>query len=143
MFNFRSLAEVVGVSLEGENAGRRLSQLQCEAGTNETTNSPSHEIVGSEGLGASQPGKAFAMEPTKEVPPNSLSEDTTPDGNTSDHLTEGRRVDEQNAAPATSDAPQLPELTITPNITASVGIDDDSKALTHATTVERAQQATQ
>lgn len=30
MFNFRSLAEVVGVSLEGKNAGRRLSRIEAE-----------------------------------------------------------------------------------------------------------------
>lgn len=30
MFNFRSLAEVVGVSLEGENAGRRLSRIEAD-----------------------------------------------------------------------------------------------------------------
>jgi hypothetical protein len=30
MFNFRSLAEVVGVSLEGENAGRRISRIEAE-----------------------------------------------------------------------------------------------------------------
>ncbi|RKU43044.1 SNF1-interacting protein, variant 2 [Coniochaeta pulveracea] len=30
MFNFRSLAEVVGVSLEGQNAGRRLSRIEAE-----------------------------------------------------------------------------------------------------------------
>lgn len=30
LLNFRSLAEVVGVSLEGENAGRRLSQIETE-----------------------------------------------------------------------------------------------------------------
>lgn len=30
MFNFRSLAEVVGVTLEGENAGRRLSRIEAE-----------------------------------------------------------------------------------------------------------------
>lgn len=30
MFNFSSLAEVVGVSLEGENAGRRLSRIEAD-----------------------------------------------------------------------------------------------------------------
>ncbi|KAK3303106.1 uncharacterized protein B0T15DRAFT_263649 [Chaetomium strumarium] len=142
MFNFRSLAEVVGVSLEGENAGRRISQLQPEAETHEATNSQSPETVGSEGIGASQPGKAFRTEPAKEVSANGLLHDTATDINAGDHPTEGRRVDEQNAAPATSGAPRLPELTITPDTTTSIGIDDDSKALTHATTVEHAQQAT-
>lgn len=33
MFNFRSLAEVVGVSLEGEHAGRRISRIEAEKQT--------------------------------------------------------------------------------------------------------------
>ncbi|KAH8899877.1 hypothetical protein GQ53DRAFT_740887 [Thozetella sp. PMI_491] len=35
MFNFRSLAEVVGVTLEGENAGRRLSRIEAEKNAKE------------------------------------------------------------------------------------------------------------
>ncbi|KAK4233810.1 hypothetical protein C8A03DRAFT_19176 [Achaetomium macrosporum] len=130
MFNFRSLAEVVGVSLEGGSAGRRLSQLQSEAGTKDSTNSQSQETVRSEEIGAAQVDKAATMEPTKET-------------STNDPLKENRRVDQHNAAHATSGAPRLPEVTITPDITASVGIDDESKRLTHEATVERAQQAAQ
>jgi hypothetical protein len=37
MFNFRSLAEVVGVSLEGEHAGRRLSQIEAEREAKESS----------------------------------------------------------------------------------------------------------
>lgn len=37
MFNFRSLAEVVGVTLEGENAGRRLSRIEAEKKAKESS----------------------------------------------------------------------------------------------------------
>jgi hypothetical protein len=37
MFNFRSLAEVVGVSLEGENAGRRLSRIEADKLASDST----------------------------------------------------------------------------------------------------------
>jgi hypothetical protein len=37
MFNFRSLAAVVGVSLEGENAGRRISRIEAERVAKEST----------------------------------------------------------------------------------------------------------
>ncbi|KAK1754276.1 hypothetical protein QBC47DRAFT_302825 [Echria macrotheca] len=43
MFNFRSLAEVVGVSLEGEHAGRRLSQI--EADKKAALDSPAEERI--------------------------------------------------------------------------------------------------
>ncbi|KAK0616819.1 hypothetical protein B0T14DRAFT_568394 [Immersiella caudata] len=54
MFNFRSLAEVVGVTLEGENAGRRLSQIETErkagkadeiVGVDEQAESPSSDSL--------------------------------------------------------------------------------------------------
>ncbi|EON99199.1 putative c2h2 zinc finger protein [Phaeoacremonium minimum UCRPA7] len=48
MFNFRSLAEMVGVEIEGENAGRRLSQIGNMSGSppkgDDASNSPSDTV---------------------------------------------------------------------------------------------------
>ena len=46
MFNFRSLAEVVGVSLEGENAGRRLSLIEAERKARELGETQPQESTG-------------------------------------------------------------------------------------------------
>jgi hypothetical protein len=43
MFNFRSLAEVVGVTLEGENAGRRLSRIEVDKKTAEEESATSQD----------------------------------------------------------------------------------------------------
>jgi hypothetical protein len=46
MFNFRSLAEVVGVSLEGENAGRRLSRIESDKKAKESAEKPADQGQG-------------------------------------------------------------------------------------------------
>ncbi|KAK0662570.1 hypothetical protein QBC41DRAFT_28114 [Cercophora samala] len=55
LFNFRSLAEVVGVTLEGENAGRRLSQIELEG-------SKSSENEQEEGAAQKQTGEELERE---------------------------------------------------------------------------------
>lgn len=58
MFNFRSLAEVVGVSLEGENAGRRLSRIAAEKKAKETAEKPTSQEHEQDGDGASKAEEA-------------------------------------------------------------------------------------
>ncbi|KAK4201534.1 hypothetical protein QBC40DRAFT_59646 [Triangularia verruculosa] len=125
LLNFRSLAEVVGVSLEGENAGRRQSHIELEKQSKDAENSQ---------RGAAAQHKA--------------SESVTTEANQGDVPTnqagkENEREQLHFEAPGTSDPSLPPKVMVTPD-TPAVEISEDSKQLgCQTTTVERTQQLTQ
>ena len=146
MFNFRSLAEVVGVSLDGENAGRRLSLIEAERRAREAGQAPSQESPGSSGsneLEASDPSPAsngIDVVAEEEIPatqsvgvPAGSDVKTAPKENTmNEHL---------GPAAAASDSLSPPTVTITPDTPAAASVDDDSKQLGCEAAVERVHQA--
>jgi hypothetical protein len=115
MFNFRSLAEVVGVSLEGENAGRRLSLIEAERKAKESGEAQSHETT--------SPGESR--------------------GATSDAGTSAGEPSAKDTKPTASVSLSPPTVTITPDTPAAGDNDDDSKRLGCETAVEFVHQAAQ
>ncbi|KAK4118916.1 hypothetical protein N657DRAFT_684863 [Parathielavia appendiculata] len=144
MFNFRSLAEVVGVSLEGENAGRRLSLIEAERKAKEAgAGQPQAGEVGAadnarraeEGvIGRSSSGTMSTSQPVE----------VTADKNSKGSGDEVRADAQTDTTPATSvSLIPPPTVTITPDTPAAAGTEDDSKQLGCDSAVERVQQATQ
>ncbi len=134
MFNFRSLAEVVGVSLEGENAGRRLSLIEAERKANERgeTGSPENTASGKASDGAT--AELVEEAPSNELPPVTHAKQDPK---------EGTADEEAGATPASSASLSPPTVTITPDTPATAGVDKDGKQLGCETAVERVHQATQ
>lgn len=133
MFNFRSLAEVVGVGLEGENAGRRLSQIEIDQGRKEPRDSPSQQGLGSsdvETSKADKTGNEVVGEPREG--PSASQAGNAALGDTNDDLI---------AIPGSLPPPKV---TVTPDTPAPVGPDDeDFKQLGCATAVEHVHQMAQ
>lgn len=119
LLNFRSLAEVVGVSLDGENAGRRLSQIEAGRGAEGLTESHSLDGGDARAEKTGDSGTGFAEEPAAK-----------------DLMAKTTAVD--NASPL-----PLPEVMITPETPAPLGNDDDSKQLGSGASVEHVHLATQ
>ncbi|KAH6617676.1 hypothetical protein B0J18DRAFT_258256 [Chaetomium sp. MPI-SDFR-AT-0129] len=133
MFNFRSLAEVVGVSLEGENAGRRLSLIEAEKRARELTKTESQEnIVTGEGelakptTSTDEEGKTEAASDPPPVPvetaPNSATEVGAEESITED-------AEPKQATTAASDSLSPPTVTVTPDTPTTADGDDESKRL--------------
>ncbi|KAK4654367.1 SNF1-interacting protein [Podospora pseudocomata] len=124
LLNFRSLAEVVGVSLEGENAGRRLSQIELEK--SKRSEEPQQKATTTEQAG----GNLLA-----EAAQNGAAQKQT-----------GEEIERELLhleAPSTSDPSLPPKVMVTPD-TPAVEIGEDSKQLGYqTTTVERTHQLTQ
>ncbi|KAK4665628.1 SNF1-interacting protein [Podospora pseudopauciseta] len=124
LLNFRSLAEVVGVSLEGENAGRRLSQIELEK--SKLSEEPQQKATTTEQAG----GNLLA-----EAAQNGAAQKQT-----------GEEIERELLhleAPSTSDPSLPPKVMVTPD-TPAVEIGEDSKQLGYqTTTVERTHQLTQ
>lgn len=141
MFNFRSLAEVVGVSLEGENAGRRLSLIEAEREANERRETESPEITGSSEVEPSPvAGKASSEGLTAELieeVPSSQPVEVPQDPK------QGTADEEAGPTPASSASLSPPTVTITPDTPAAAGVGNDAKQLGCETAVERVHQATQ
>jgi hypothetical protein len=145
MFNFRSLAEVVGVSLEGENAGRRLSLIEAERTAKEAGAAQPQDSTGSGEVGAASADRAEdgAAEGSRGEISSCLPVGAATDNGTKGNG-DGSNQDEQpDTAPVTSASLPPPTVTITPDTPAAAGIDDDSKQLGCEEAVERVQQATQ
>lgn len=115
MFNFRSLAEVVGVSLEGEHAGRRLSRIEAEK--------QAKELEGGRPDDADREGAKVEQ-----------LEDASSNSGKVGNL-------EENQSPGL--AP--PKVTITPEtpVAGAQGEEDSKQLGNEATTVERASEVTQ
>lgn len=124
LLNFRSLAEVVGVSLEGENAGRRLSQIELEK--SKRSEEPQQKATTTE-----QAGENLLAEAAQ----NGAAQKQT-----------GEEIERELLhleAPSTSDPSLPPKVMVTPD-TPAVEIGEDSKQLGYqTTTVERTHQLTQ
>jgi hypothetical protein len=118
MFNFRSLAEVVGVSLDGEHAGRRLSRIEADK------------------LARESAGRTTVLGETKQ-------DDDTHDGAGVELVEDISGHGDRLEPPANSSAQGYltpPEVTITPETPALEGNGDESKQLGYnATTAERPQ----
>ncbi|KAK4039527.1 hypothetical protein C8A01DRAFT_47016 [Parachaetomium inaequale] len=143
MFNFRSLAEVVGVSLEGENAGRRLSLIEAERRARESGEAEAQETADSGGVKTAQPdaaGTGADLEPWAETSDRRSVKTAT--GNDAKGDSEENKDGQQGTLVA-SDSLAPPTVTITPDTPAAAGADDESKQLGCETTVERAHQTTQ
>jgi hypothetical protein len=133
LFNFRSLAAVVGVTLEGENAGRRLSRIRVErlphdeAGAAAAGDSPLFDSAKADEADI-YAGVERGLEQGTAVPTNIKSQ---PD-------------DSRSASPE-SGRVSLPEVTITQETpTPNDDIDDEAKPLGYETRmVERPNQVTQ
>ncbi|KAK4177239.1 hypothetical protein QBC36DRAFT_136948 [Triangularia setosa] len=124
LLNFRSLAEVVGVSLEGENAGRRLSQIELEK-------SKSLESSQQEAITREKAGENVLVEAAQDgVSQKQAGEEI-------------EREPLHLEAPSTSDPSLPPKVMVTPD-TPAVEISEDSKQLGYqTTTVERTHQLMQ
>lgn len=124
MFNFRSLAEVVGVSLEGENAGRRLSRIEAERKEQERSEGVSA------GAGSDQDGG-----------------ETSPKGDSAvvEHVEghHGSVLGEEEAKTESQAHLFPPTVTITPETPALVEAGEDSKRLGYETAVEETRQVAQ
>ncbi|GAB1316187.1 SNF1-interacting protein [Madurella fahalii] len=141
MFNYRSLAEVVGVSLEGESAGRRLSQIEAERETKERAEDPQSQQGAESGDGGTSRavgvGDSIVGEPFDNV---SASQPSSAEPGNS----EGDQQDvQQSAAPTASNILSPPTVTVTPDTTEEMGVDEESKQFGHDAVVERAQQVAQ
>ncbi|AEO64482.1 uncharacterized protein THITE_2110656 [Thermothielavioides terrestris NRRL 8126] len=125
MFNFRSLAEVVGVSLEGKDAGGAPSQTEAERAAQDSAHPESLE---DERARIDETGNAGLA----------------PENRTTEGVRENKQAephDTADTAPATSSP--IPEVTITPDTPATVSVDDDSKQIGGEAAVERVDMATQ
>ncbi|KAK4112921.1 hypothetical protein N656DRAFT_81514 [Canariomyces notabilis] len=129
MFNFRSLAEVVGVSLEGENAGRRLSAIEAERKGKEAEGSQSHQ-------GPSRGDSSVAPESPLEV---STSQASMEPEHTKEDLSSQA---ERDMASTNPNALSPPTVTVTPE-TPKAGDTEELKQLGYASAVEHADQAVQ
>ncbi|KAK3991559.1 hypothetical protein QBC44DRAFT_393152 [Cladorrhinum sp. PSN332] len=118
LLNFRSLAEVVEVSIEGENAGRRLSQIELE------TSAKERDVENEDDKNSKE---ATAKQVELAVNTKAGEEQTTGD----------KQMSEQVEATPSHEALLPPKVMITPD-TPSVEISADSKQLGYeTTTVER------
>jgi len=137
MFNFRSLAEVVGVSLEGEHAGRRLSLIEAERKAGEAEES--------------EPGKAGEFVGTVEQIESPESENSGIDQSVAT-LRAGSTLtsqgDESQMSGDTTvgdyDPIAPPKVTITPVTPAAFDeVGHDPKQPGYQTSVEHAREVTQ
>ena len=137
MFNFRSLAEVVGVSLEGENAGRRLSQIDADRNTKAPGDSESQDSLSSDDVEtteADKTGDGVVVEQVEDIGTRQPGDIAA--GETEGERKENKQPEQQGVVPATSSSLPTPSVTVTPE-TPQMGADKDSKQLGYETAVER------
>jgi hypothetical protein len=130
MFNFRSLAAVVGVSLEGENAGRRLSMIEAERKAKESAQAHAEDDMAHKTDEANEP-EVERIEDVETELGGSGADSDRPQENQQRHVL----VLETRSMP--------PEVTITPGTPAVEHAGAESKQLGYEPTPERPQQATQ
>ncbi|KAH6617229.1 hypothetical protein F5144DRAFT_386480 [Chaetomium tenue] len=137
MFNFRSLAQVVGVSLDGENAGRRLSLIEAERRARESGETGSQDGAD---FGEVETTKTDTATDHADVNPpaeasGSLSVDTAMGGHIKGNPIAQNGSGEQDAH-AASDSLSPPTVTITPETPATDSADDELKQLGSEAAVE-------
>jgi len=144
MFNFRSLAQVVGVSLDGENAGRRLSLIEAERRARESGETGSQD---SADLGEVEVAKPDAASDQSDVKPQAeasggLSVDTAMESNVKGGPNARNEGDQQDTLVA-SDSLSPPTVTITPDTPATASANDELKQLGCEAAVESVPRSTQ
>jgi len=138
MFNFRSLAEVVGVSLEGENAGRRLSLIEAERKSGEAqdvqTGKAGDIAVVEERVENSSPDNLSGIDQSV----STLRAESTWTSRGEDSQVSGE------TAVGDDDRMTPPKVTITPETPALYDtVEDVQKQLGYETTVEHAREVSQ
>ncbi|KAL2015965.1 hypothetical protein VTK56DRAFT_4500 [Thermocarpiscus australiensis] len=140
LLNFRSLAEVVGVSLEGENAGRRLCEIGAEMEGGELGGSRSQQRLGSGDVvtaGADRPGDSAGAGSRNDVStsqPDDIGQEDTK-GDLKDNTQPGQATE-----PAASGFLSPPMVTVTPDTPAPAAVEEDAKQLGHEPVVEHVSQ---
>ena len=131
MFNFRSLAEVVGVTLEGEHAGRRLSRIGAEQKASESAAAAEsgHAEAGEASKGAETERVGGSCGHSDDA--EHTSESLKPQGST---INESHGF-QQDSPPPDSSHLTPPRVMITPE-TPGCNEGDESKQLGCETTVE-------
>ncbi|KAL1874357.1 hypothetical protein VTK73DRAFT_440 [Phialemonium thermophilum] len=134
MFNYRSLAEVVGVTLEGKHAGRRLSVIEAER----KANGDDKEEESSSSVHVEHQGGGRNLQDAKSVPdasPRRTEElATIGEDSTQELAQETTHQHHSHLSP--------PKVMVTPD-TPGISDNDESKRLGYETTVERVQQLAQ
>ncbi|EAQ84721.1 hypothetical protein CHGG_08735 [Chaetomium globosum CBS 148.51] len=133
MFNFRSLAQVVGVSLDGENAGRRLSLIEAERRARESGETGSQD---SADFGEVETIKTDTATDHADVKPQaeasgSLSVDTA----MGRHI-KGSPIAQNGSGEVESDSLSPPTVTITLETPATASANDELKQLGSEAAVE-------
>lgn len=141
MFNFRSLAEVVGVSLEGENAGRRLSQIEAERNAKELAEDAQSQ--GGLDSGDAGPSQATAAASSAVSEPSDLVSASQSNNAGPGNSNGDAKDSQQGTAPSPSSLLCPPTVTVTPDTPEAGGGDEESKQLGHAAAVEHTQQVAQ
>lgn len=144
MFNFRSLAEVVGVSLDGGNAGRRLSQIDTDKNIEERRDSESKESFGSgdfETIEDDKTGNSVVVERVDDIDARRqgdiAAEDTPRDPS------ESKQPEQQSAKLTTSSTLPTPSVTATSKTRAQLDGDGHSKQPGYETAAELAHRVAQ
>ncbi|KAK0707604.1 hypothetical protein B0H67DRAFT_318535 [Lasiosphaeris hirsuta] len=142
MFNFRSLAEVVGVSIEGEHAGRRLSHIEAERKARELGEAQSSqqepELTSSGPTKADKAGQPVAMEEQVENISNSDGA-----GRNASKSEPGNAEGDQKENQPTGQVASFSDADLTPpKVTITAGA-EDSKQIGYETAREHLRQVTQ
>ncbi|KAH6842606.1 hypothetical protein B0I37DRAFT_200234 [Chaetomium sp. MPI-CAGE-AT-0009] len=141
MFNFRSLAEVVGVSLDGENAGRRLSLIEAERRAREAGETGSQDCGEVETTETGTASDDADIKPRAEAS-SGLSVDTGMENNVKGDPN-AQNGGGQEGTHAASDSLSPPTVTITPDTPATPSADDELKHPGGEAAVESVHQSTQ
>ncbi|KAL2162349.1 hypothetical protein VTH06DRAFT_7262 [Thermothelomyces fergusii] len=128
MFNFRSLAEVVGVSLEGENAANNLSLIEADKKARESSGSGSHK--------SDWDGDGLNVMPAADVPGSHLAQPVLGVASNASKDPEEDMSNVQQNTPSPPDASFPPTVTITPDTPTAASPDEESKQLGCETAME-------
>ena len=144
MFNFRSLAEVVGVTLEGEHAGRRLSQIEAEQRA-EDAGVPNPQLPSPTAAGS---GKTEDCDEVMEERVEDISFDNSNAAKENIPLSERQggvsQAGQEEIEASDAERRSPPKVTITPETSVLLGeAGGDSKRLNYETTIEQPHQVTQ
>jgi len=144
MFNFRSLAQVVGVSLDGENAGRRLSLIEAERRARESGETGSQDSADPGEVEIAKPDTASDRTDVKPHAEASggLSVDTAMENNTKGGL-KAQSEGGQEETHVASDSLSPPTVTVTPDTPATASANDELKQLSCEAAVEPVARPTQ
>ncbi|KAK3381979.1 hypothetical protein B0H63DRAFT_217222 [Podospora didyma] len=145
MFNFRSLAAVVGVSLEGENAGRRLSRIEDDDKEIEAEMLDEPKDVQPRQVSSNNSATPILLTKPEEATDSAEAERVEVVSATT-HESQKENV-KLGSGTASADKGRLPPPKVTVTPTTPLPVDDDigedSKQLGYETTVEHPREVTQ